>query len=272
MLLPPARLTCIEVRRRIEQNSRTRPPYVRAIDENGYEHDIVMKVRHPDVNVGHYEGTSLGCELICMVLCRALGLTVPDHFIVEIPRGLGDAIREESLRRLITRNTGLNFGTTFIEGSNSWVALEEEEPLSYSLLTTLEDVLVFDSTVINGDRKLDKPNLLWNGSDLMPIDHSLALPVHQWTDEQLAESPLFPEAEIQAHCSFLNIRGQEREFSALLQSWRDGVSPEDITELRTFIPASWEQREGHLDRIFNFLQQRSGRFDAVTEDLRRIMK
>jgi hypothetical protein len=207
-----------------------------------------------------------------MVIARAIGFTVPDYCVVQTPAELADAARRPDIKELLRRNPGPNFGSVFIEGSSPWVPPDEGNRPSDIVCSDLEDVLVFDSTLVNGDRKKEKSNLLWNGGDLIPIDHSLALPVHQWTNEQIKESPLFPEEEVRAHSSFPSISGQEREFSVLLDNWRDSITAEDITELRTFIPEDWERAAGDLDRIFAFLQGRSGQFDATTEHLRRIVQ
>src|SRR5437588_7523505 len=274
MIDPPLRLTCIEVRRRVEENSFPRPLFVKAIDGDGAEYSAILKVRNPDspLGHGHYQGTSLACELIFGALAQSVGLTVPDYCLVEVRGGLQDAAPTQEIRDLLRNNLGLNCGTIYIEGCSPWVASREGEQRPESVCADLEDVLVFDSVVVNGDRKQEKSNLLWNGSDVILIDHSVALPVHLWTDEQIAGSPLFPETEIRAHCAFHSIEHQGREFSALLGIWRNSVTDQDITALRAFIPDTWERRQGDLDRIFSFLQERGGQFDATTQNLRRIVK
>ncbi len=273
MLQPPTRLTCIEVRRRIENNTATKPLFGRALDENGDEFDIILKVRQPDVEHGHFEATSLACELICSVIARAIGFTVPDYCIVEVRGGLLDGAPTPEIRRLLADNIGLNFGSLYIEGCAPWIPPAEGglEP-DDEICADLEDVLVFDSVVFNGDRKRTKTNLLWAGYDLIPIDHSLALLAHDWTAERITASPLFPEEQIRQHCAFPSVEGHEREYLALLEIWRQNVTEADITQLRTFIPKAWERQPGDLDRIFDFLRGRSGQFDATTQHLRRIAK
>lgn len=273
MLQPPARLTCIEVRRRIQNNTATKPLFIRAIDAQGDEYDVILKVQHPDVREGHFEGTSLACELICAVLARAIGFSVPNYSIVEVRGGLLDGAPNTEIRALLAANLGLHFGSTFIEGCAPWLPPTEGglEP-NDGLCDRLEDVLVFDAVAFNGDRKRTKSNLLWNGDDLLPIDHSLALLAHAWTPKQIAESLLFPADQIRQHCAFPSVEGQKREYIGLLDIWRNNVTDADITELRTFVPREWEQRPGDLDRIFDFLRGRGGHFDAIAQDLRRIAR
>lgn len=139
------------------------------------------------------------------------------------------------------------------------------------MLKSMEGVLTFDSTVINGDRKAVKPNLLWNGSNLFLIDHSVAIPVHLWPEEQLLASPLFPEDNVRVHCAFDILRRRKQQYTELLQTWLTRIQSKDFDNLRALIPASWEKREGDLDKIFRFLKERPSRSTEISEDLRRIV-
>jgi hypothetical protein len=272
MLTPPLNLRCIEYRKRFEGNSYTKPLFVIAEDDDGNKHPVVMKLRHPDApsGRGHYEGTSLACELICAMLARAMGLKVPEYAVVELRSDVERSISNDEIRALLRRNVGTNFGTIYRGGTTQWVprALSSESPL----MPALENVLVFDSTVINGDRKAEKSNLLWDGNDVFLIDHSVALIAHRWSQEQINDSPLFPAEQVQEHCSFPTIYGHGLDFTDLLTVWRNTLPQGVIDELRSFIPARWEHREGDLDRIFTFLSLRPSKFDATSEHLRSVVQ
>ena len=233
---------------------------------------MVMKVRHPDVprGRGHYEGTSLACELICAMLARAAGLKVPDYAIIEVRSEMPNSVSNSEVRELLRNNVGANFGTVYLEGSSTW----RPRPLDRraALSDVVEGVLVFDSLVINGDRQQDKSNLLWDGRDLFLIDHSVALPAHLWGSDVILESPLFPEENVKEHCAYVSIAGQGRGFNDLCGEWRRNILAEDIEQLKSVIPASWELREGDLDRIFRFLGARETRFDDTSAHLRRILR
>lgn len=269
MLEPPMRLLCFEYRARLK-GGLTQPLLMAAMDENGREFEIVLKVQHPDSREGHYEGTSLACELISAVLARATGLPVPDYAVAEIPGELPAAISNRSVRDLLARNMGENFGCVYHEGFALWDA--DHEPRSAELLDGLEDVLTFDATIINGDRKRQKPNLLWRGENLLLIDHSLALPVHLWEEGVITTSPLFPEAQVEQYCVYRALAKKEREFRRTVDNWKTEINLTELGRLRSFIPASWERRAGDLDRIFQFLEARPARFEDISAELRRIVK
>lgn len=268
MIEPPLQLVCFEYRDRL-RGGRTRPLLVAAMDENDREYQVVLKVRHPDVKKGHFEGTSLACELICSTLARGAGLSVPDYACVEIPQELPAAVGDRPVREVLARNVGVNFGCVYHEGMALWNP--DDRPRSPDLLEGLEEVLAFDATTINGDRKREKPNLLWRGENLLMIDHSLALPVHIWADEEVDQSPLFPEAEVRAHCVFAALQGKELEFRSFFDHWPIRMEDADLARLRSWIPESWERRAGDLDKILRFLQHRPRRFMDIAADLRRVV-
>ncbi len=273
MLMPPLKLTCFEYRRRLD-GGVTRPLLMAAVDNSGKEYQVVLKVRQPDVRDGHFEATSLACELICAMLARAGGLAVPDYAIVEVPAALlqyPQAVPDERVRHLLKANLGPNFGTIYHEAAHTW------HPSRAALITTellgvLTDVLTFDATVINGDRTGTKPNLLWNGKQALLIDHSYALPIHTADEATLASSPLFPESSVRAHCTFDILTGRGSAFDRLLTTWQAAVSDGDLQQLRGVIPASWERRTGDLDKIFRFLMARPARFADIHTDLKRIVQ
>ncbi len=273
MLIAPLKLTCFEYRRRLE-GGVTKPLLMAAVDDAGKEHQVVLKVRQPDVRDGHFEGTSLACELICAMLARAIGLDVPDYAIVEVPAALlqyPQAVPDERVRRLLKANLGPNFGTIYQEAAHSWHP-SRAALLTTELLSLLANVLTFDATVINGDRTGAKPNLLWNGKQVLLIDHSYALPIHTADEATLAASPLFPESKVRAHCTFDILSGKGSGFARLLASWQAMVSDSDLQQLRALIPATWEKRAGDLDRIFRFLAARPARFVDIQTDLKRIVQ
>ena len=255
----PLLLECVEVRGRA-RGGNSKPLLVQAIASDDQRHDVVLKVRKPD-GTGHFEGTSLACELIAAMLGQYLGLSVPPYAIVNVSPALVRAIRDRKDAALLGENLGLNFGSVFINRCSTWTP---RPSVKESLRMQLESVLCFDSSIINGDRTSIKPNLIYNGEQLYIIDHALAIPVHQWSDEEIDQSPLFPDGYIRNHCSFMSLLKKQITFENFFHQWRTKVDSNVLVQIRKHIPKSWEQHPGHLDSIFKFLQGR----DARTEEQR----
>ena len=268
--VPPLRLDVVEYRK-IMIGGNTKPRLVVARNQYGQTKQMVLKLRDPadSVSGGHYAGTSLACELICAVLARAIGLSVPDYAIVEITPTFANSIHDISTRKLLLKNIGPNFGSFFHKSFAQWQPMSLKP--SREFIDRLEDVLSFDSIVINGDRQISKPNLLYRGNRMLLIDHSLALPVHLWKQQSLMSSPFLPEEHIKKHCASQHLMKQGRSYSRVFDFWQERVNAQRLVELRAMIPVSWERRQGDIDSIFNFLGSRSQRFSEMSNALKGVL-
>jgi hypothetical protein len=254
------------------QGGATGPMLVVARTHDHRTEQIVLKLRHPGTTFGNSGGTSLACELICSVVARSVGIRVPDYGIAQVEQAFASSVREPAAATRLLNNIGLNFATVLITPTpQSWNP--KCTSLSLDLRQSVEDVLSFDASVINGDRTAAKPNLLWDGGDTIhAIDHSLACPVHAWSATQIAASPEFPDGNIQAHCGYEYLRKTGREFEDLQNKWTANLDRAFWAELRTHIPAQWEENPGDLDRIFDFLETRTIRFPDMRTSLKRLIQ
>ena len=254
--------------RKVLTSGNSKPMLVVGREPDGGTAPIVLKLMNPAVDQGHAGPTSLACELICAVLARTAGLTVPDYGIATVTREFAESAVDREVRTVLLANIGPNFATRYLGGRSVWIP-------SYSprgdLLARLEGVLTFDCTLVNGDRTAKKPNLLWDGDDVVLIDHSLALPVYAWSPQEVADSPAMPERHVRKHAAYPALRDQGQRFKDLLDSWTN-IPWADVAAIRSWIPTEWERRTGDLDRIFEFLGSRHRRFNDISMDLTRIVK
>lgn len=124
---------------------------------------------------------SLCNEWICAHLGRQLGLPIPPFALLNVsPDLIAEAPRE--WRRL---GAGLAFGSREHAGC-TWFSKEQAGDIDLPLQTA---ILTFDWWVQNTDRTDGNPNLLWDAkaSQLVVIDHNIALPVEFSQQEFLAE-------------------------------------------------------------------------------------
>ncbi|MGC4084434.1 MAG: hypothetical protein QM736_20545 [Vicinamibacterales bacterium] len=204
----PLRLVAFEFRGWLK-GGNTRPLLVATTDENGNQRVVVLKLRRPlpPVGDGHYGATSLACELTCAVVARAADIQVPDYAIVDVPAELSAAVPDTAAATLLSQNVGPNFGSTFVEGMGLWH--ERDTASSPELLGFFEQLIQFDAALVNGDRKAIKANVLWRGTIAYAIDHSLALPVHQWPVGAENDIAMLPEAHVRQHAAF-RIAGESK--------------------------------------------------------------
>lgn len=273
--LQPLRLRCFEYQGRVK-GGRTASHRVVARGEDGRAVNLVLKLREPGPpeGDGHYRGTSLAAELVCAILARACGLAVPDYAIAEVsPIFVGGIpIHAQDAHELLQRNAGPNFGSVRLQPQPlTWDP--DCRLTSLELRQKLDDVISFDSAVMNGDRKRENPNLLWDGgSTVHVIDHGLACMAYIWPPAIRASSPLLPDPEVQKHCSYTFLRGQACTFDQVGTRWAIVASDRFWASVRAVVPPEWERRPGDLDAMFDFLASRVTRTGAITSELRRIVR
>jgi HipA-like kinase len=121
---------------------------------------------------GAGQGTgALVAEIIVSALCDALGLNTPARSLVQLPRDVESADRNDELRWLLDASEGLNLGFAFLDGAK------------YLELSQIDDVnrddaaaiVWLDGLVMNPDRTRRNPNLMWWHGQLWLIDHGAAL-------------------------------------------------------------------------------------------------
>lgn len=254
--------------RRVQTVGVTRSIRVVVRDEAGSPHEAILKLRFPDAEGPDFGPTSLACELISAVLARHLQLNVPRFGIGEFgPVFASSPMNEEASKRL-QRNIGENFISIAIRPQPlDW------DPrctsLSFELRQALDDVLSFDASIINGDRRAANPNLLWDGGDsVWVIDHGLACGAHRFDDATFAESPLLPPELVKAHCAFGFLFGRGQKFEELIERWTIACTDEFWAGVQAAIPATWETNRGDIARVCTFLQQRVRRLADVSAGLR----
>jgi hypothetical protein len=110
-------------------------------------------------------------EFIAWQLADYFGIAAPPAALVTIEDALAEAIQDEEVHASVKGSIGLNFGTEFLVGFNTWVA---GDSIPSSLLTTAAEIVAFDAVIENTDRRREKANLLFKGDALFVFDHELA--------------------------------------------------------------------------------------------------
>ncbi|MBL8951259.1 MAG: aminotransferase class I and II [Myxococcaceae bacterium] len=161
------------------------PAIIEADDERQY----VMKFR------GAGQGPkALIAELIASSLARHLGFSSPEPVTVELDASLGRNERDPEIRELLLASEGLNAGFDYLAGALNFdpVAGQSLDPQLAS------DIVWFDAFIMNVDRTVKNPNLLWWRGSLWLIDHGASLYFqHDWASA--TERAASPFAPIKAH-------------------------------------------------------------------------
>lgn len=192
-------VTIIEVLRRPKQG-RTEPFVCRGDDGHVY----YVKGRHAGMR-------SLCCEWVAGSLARALGMTVPEFTMAEVPRKLIEQSERDDIGQL---GAGSVFASLAVENARE-ISWREACRLPQGQVA---EVLFFDLLVQNLDRTLSEkggnPNLLVTHEPVMQGgEETEDLSVQPWTiDFNLAFDPEFTREKFQA----------DHMFASLLTAWPAG--------------------------------------------------
>lgn len=113
-------------------------------------------------------------EVIVAELGLALGLSVPECALVDLPDRVPSDDANDELADLLERSVGLCLGVRYLAGARD---LRPEE-IAGIVPDVAASILWLDGLVMNLDRTPKNPNLLsWNGQPWL-IDHGAALTFH----------------------------------------------------------------------------------------------
>jgi hypothetical protein len=132
---------------------------------------------------------ALVAEIIVAELAEQLGLPVPERVLLELPAELPSDDRNDELAQLLEASVGLNLGFRQLPGA--------QDPRPEDLARVSDEfaarVLWLDGLVMNLDRSVQNPNILFWKRQPWLIDHGAALPFqHRWSDltEQSPREPM----------------------------------------------------------------------------------
>jgi len=147
---------------------RTTPYIIRGIDINtNQKGDYVVKYK----GAPQLPPNGSCKELIASFIGLELDQPVPLPAIIEITSEFIESTRRTIAFPLVSASMGNNFGCTFHSGYSQ---LHWAQSASYVLTNKLLELFLFDIVISNADRRVEKPNFLINGEDLLMFDHEMA--------------------------------------------------------------------------------------------------
>lgn len=200
---------------------------------------------------------ALVAEIVAGEIARELGLPVPEIVLVEVDPALGRNEPDAEIRELLQASAGLNVGLDYLPGSAMFDAGAGDNPDP-----DLASAMVwFDAFLLNVDRTVRNPNLLWWHRSLYLIDHGAALYFHHnWpTAQESASSPFRAVRDHVALASASAIReAGERMCSQL--------APAVFERVLGMVPEEWFAAEGGRAAYVSWLSERLRSSAAFVEE------
>lgn len=203
--------------------------------------DTVTGKRGPYVvkfkNTGRMTVSSSAFELIAAWMAKELDLPVVEPVLVNISSDFVEtALIGKDGYRAAFQSQGLNFGSTYLPGYTNL----PQTPLILPKESqkTVELIYVFDLFIANTDRGHQRPNVSFNGTDLLLYDHELAFSFLLLLPFMRNQTPwIFNEADkdlYKKHLFYEWLRKQKPDFA------------EHVQRLRCFDEAFWLKVYQHL--------------------------
>ena len=199
---------------------------------------------------------ALAAELIGGEIGRALGLHIPELVFIEVDEALGRNEPDEEIRDLLRASTGLNLGLDYLPGSVMFDPAAKDN----SDADTASRAVWFDAFIMNPDRTVKNPNLLYWHKTLYCIDHGAALYFHHnWeTAEKAAATPF---KQIRNHV----LLPWATEIGAADGALRPVLTEPVLTRIIAQVPAEWIAPAEHLVYVNLLLRRLTGAADFVVE-------
>lgn len=214
------------------QNGYSRPARLGCSRTNGSKVDVYIKFR------GGVEAREFGLmsELLCSLLAHEIGLNVPTPFIVNLsPEFLAGV--PKTAQDLVKRSLGLNFASESAPVGFSLVPPEPRVPVA--LRSSAAEVFAFDVIIQNCDRKADNPNLLWDRSKIMLIDHERAL---TFAREKTTSFSSLELDRFYDHVFYSTLSPSDAEFARMTDALGN-LTAARIETLLGKIPEPWQVQE-----------------------------
>lgn len=206
-------------------------------------------------------------ELLAAFIAKQWGIRVVEPVLVDIGPEFVELERGKPHYQLLAKSIGLNVGSVYVRGYDT---IPVYQPLNDVELPQAQHIVLFDLFIQNADRRVEKPNLMANGQELVIYDHELAFSFIQalfrnptpyqlreqdraWIENLFLLSKIkrfpLPEPAILQAIGRLDNNFWDRAFELIPSEWRTDQLP----EIRSFLTEIVNNADVFVQSIKPFL-------------------
>lgn len=186
----------------------------------------------------------LVAERICSSLARTLGLSVPEHVILNLPAGTPSLDNNDELADHIQRSVGMNLGVEILDPVSQF----QPADIDRVDVATQSAILWLDGLVQNGDRTASNTNMLWSRNKLWLIDFGAALPFQYSSSPVTEDMPFAPGTYLSEHV-FREAAGGD-EWGDYDEMFATCITREVLKGAVASAPPQWLLRQAELYETF----------------------
>ncbi|MFD2573449.1 HipA family kinase [Spirosoma soli] len=197
------------------ESGTTNPMLVLGVDErSGQRGDYVVKWSR-----GQRMTTDSCCrELLGAWIGQQLNLHVAEPTVVSISPEFVETLIGGRGYRNAASSIGLNFGSTYVPG---YIEFVRNQRLTDGQLTQAQAIFALDLFLNNPDRRVNNPNLLTKGDDILLFDHELAFAFTMDLPFLRNKTPwVFRDQDrewVENHYFYAYLRHKQIDFSAFIE-------------------------------------------------------
>lgn len=210
---------------------------------------------------------TLSCEVISSHLASLLGIQVPSAAVVDVSAAFAGTIEDPFDQARYKKSQGLNFGTEYLIGG--WATWPAGKIIGTNLRQTCLEAFAFDALLQNTDRRIDNPNLLYRGDDVMLYDHELA-----FSNYFLLGSPEKKALKtenldfLRKHVFFSGLKGEAVDLTRMEGALR-AVDAASLAAIKADVPPPWQGPS--LDPILGYLAELTANPDRLTRVVQELL-
>jgi hypothetical protein len=250
----------------ILSSGTTEPQLIRGVcTQTGQKDDYVVKY----IRAQRMSPEASARELVAALIARELNFNVPEPVIVNVSEEFVELMRGKANYHVASHSLGFNFGSEFKTG---YYSVLKDQPLNETMLLKLVDLFALDIFISNADRRMEKPNFLTNGDDILVFDHemafgfSLELPFLRNREPWIIRDS--DKNWISDNFCFNRIKGNQFDFSTFTNKLTN-VNDLFWNKLETILPDEWLTEQFFI--IKTYLNTLIGEADFFSTELNRIL-
>jgi hypothetical protein len=249
---------------RVLSTGTTQPMLIRGVcKQTEIKSDYVVKF----ISSPRMSPTSSCNELVAALIAMELELDVAEPALIDISPEFVDTIRGKDGYKNASNSIGINFGCKYVTG---FMEITSNQRLSPSQLRHAEQIFPFDIFISNSDRRIEKPNMLTDGEQILIFDHELAFGFIM----DIIKNPkpwIITDSEIswiKTHYFYPVLKKNEHNFDSFVDKFTI-LSDSFWEKLYSTVPSNWAG--AHFGKIKNNLCLLIENKEYFKEELKRIM-
>ena len=219
------------------------------------------------------ETSGLAIEAVVSMLACDLGLRVTAPYIVEITDDFIQSIPNGDAQTAVRNSVRPTFGCAL--ASPGFSVFSSDDTLPAELIDKAGEIFLFDSMVLNSDRRPTNPNCLFDGTTLVIIDHELCLTLgavgsflqpYPWQAGALG----VPGATSPKHLLYDSLFRKSIDFGRIEAAWSQ-ITDDRLQQYSDALPERWRGADQVVSEALEYLKLARDNVSLSIAEVKRVL-